>query len=938
MNLHYPRSTTRIFQLIIFLAFFLANAAAFADSIVSGRVSDSTSGRSLESADVRISELGRRVTTDSSGSYRFVSVPAGEYTLNVSYVGYETESVQVSVTDKDAATVDVALASMGTTEEVLVTGFRASQLSSVQDKNASDLIKDSITANDAGKLPDANAAEALQRVPGVSITIDQGEGRYVTIRGIDPGLNNVTIDGQSIGAPEAGDRRIALDTIPADVLSKLEVIKTPTPDLDGNAIGGTVNLVTPSAFDDEDGYMFNAAADIGYYDLNGENPYGINAGWARVFGDQEQFGILLTASFSQREYRTENVQTDIWEEEDDYYVPGELNMRDYYLERERTGLVANLEWRPSDNTSFYWRNLYTKFEDLEDRIEHVYDYREGDLEDQTPTSGTFTEGEGSRAYKHRLEKQSIAQTTLGGEFLFGATTLELSGTFGKTEQDTPFDIEWQFEVADSLPMTYDTSDLFPRIYAPSDFEDPEFWEFDKVDRNNQIVEEDLQIWQGDLRHDLNFGDSPAYLKGGLKFTSREKTSDQSGPTYDGFEDDLLLSQFSEPGRANFYASVRPGFYTFGPQVDYRAAEAFFASNTGDFEVSSDDTNEAEFDTDYRVDEDVSAAYVMAGVDVGQWTFTGGVRVEKTSSNYSAFEVVFDDGDFLEALPRRGKNSYTDWLPGIIARYQATDNFVVRGGWTNTIGRPAYEQLVPYRIFEYEPNDDDELEGEVEEGNPNLDRLQSSNLDLSFEYYFESGGVIAAGLFWKQIDNPIFSRTESFEEVEYQGRYFAELEITRPENAIDGDIKGYELNYQQQFVNLPSPWNGFGFSLNYTYTDSEADVFDRDDKLPFFLQSDNIANAALFFERAGFEARIAYAYRSEYLDEVGGDSNEDLYIDSRNQLDFKASYAFGDHYRVYLELLNLTDEPLRYISGRKSGRLAENEIYSWNATLGLQFEF
>jgi len=922
----------------LLLAASLWSTTAFAQSSVRGRVSDTNTGRPLAAAQVRIVELSQRTNTDSAGIFTFNNVPAGSYTLSVRSVGYGPMSSTIVVPATGTLEQNVALSGFGVTEEVQVVGFRASQLSSVQAKNASDLIKDSIDSNDVGKLPDMNVAEALRRVPGVSITIDQGEGRYVAVRGIDPGLNNVTIDGQTIGAPEADDRRIALDTIPSGVLSRMEVIKTVTPDLDGNSIGGTVNLVTPSAYDDEDGYLFNAAAEVGYYELNGKSPYSLEAGWGQLFGEDDQFGVLLGASYSFREYASENVQTDIWEEEGDYFIPGELVLRDYSLERERIGIVANFEWRPSDNAKYYLRNLFNRFEDLEDRIETIYDYRNGDLEDQTTTSGLFTEGEGERAFKRRLEKQSISQSTLGAEWIWGDNTLGVSGTLGKTEQDTPFDNEWSFEVSDVLPMTYDISDRFPRVNAPGDFVDPAFWEFNQLDRNSQLVEEDLSIWQADLRREMDFGGNTGYLKGGFKFTGREKTSDLTGPSFSGYEDDLLLSDFFRPGSASFYNSVRRGFYDFGPVIDYDRITGFFNSNQSGFELDENDTNENEFAEDYRVDEDVTAAYLMAGTDIGEWTLTGGVRMEETESDYSAFRVDFEDGDFVQATPVSGSQSYTDWMPGFLVRYQATEELVLRGAWTNTIGRPAYTQLVPFRLFDFEPNDDDLLEGEVEEGNPELDRLESSNLDFSIEHYFVSGGLLAAGVFYKQIDNPIFQRSETFENIDFEGRTFAELTRTRPENAEDGDIFGIELNYQQQFVELPSPWNSFGVSVNYTYTDSEASVFDRDDKLPFFLQSDHVANLAFFYERAGFEARLAYNYRSEYLDEVGGDFNEDLYLDSRGQLDFKASYALNDNFDVYLTLINLTDEPLRYISGRNTGRLAENEIYSWNGMLGLRMQY
>jgi TonB-dependent receptor len=213
-----------------------------------------------------------------------------------------------------------------------------------------------------------------------------------------------------------------------------------------------------------------------------------------------------------------------------------------------------------------------------------------------------------------------------------------------------------------------------------------------------------------------------------------------------------------------------------------------------------------------------------------------------------------------------------------------------------------------------------------------------NFDLALEWYLESGGLLAAGMFYKDIEEPIFTRFTVLEDEDFEGRFFSELVLETTDNAESGDIFGIEFNYQQQFLFLPSPMNGFGVAFNYTYSDSEATVFDRADKLPFFLQSDHIGNAALFFERSGFEARLAYTYYSTYLDAVGDDVTQDLYFDDRGQLDFKASYEVTDHVSVFFSALNITDEPLRFFSGKNSGRLAENEIYSWNLAAGLRVSF
>jgi TonB-dependent receptor len=901
---------------------------------IEGAVTDVATGNPLRGAQIEISGRAQSVLADGAGRFLLRDLPAGTYELVVTFVGFETRRVTVAVPETGRVSRDVVLEGVATSETVVVRGFRSAQSEALQRKLHAATIKEVATANDIGKLSDQNAAEALQRLPGVSITLDQGEGRYVILRGIDPGLNSITIDGAVIGSPES-NRLVALDTIPSDVLASLEVVKTVTPDMDGNAVGGSINLVTPSAFDEPTGQLLKVAAEIGYYDLNGENPTGANVTWSRVFGADGTFGLLLSASHSRREYESENVQGNTWEEEGGFFIPDELVMRDYTLERIRDSIVANLEWRPSEKTSIYWRNIWNEFEDTEQRIETVLSYREGDLVGQTPTSGTFTEGEGARASKDRREKQSILNSTLGGEFLVGDWTIDAAYTYGKTEQDTPYDNEWAFELAEGLPMSYDVSQFFFNVDGGAAFSNSANFEFDELELARQLVEEDLDVFRLDFKRDVWFGDNPGFLKFGAKLISREKTSDQEALVYDGFDGDLLLTQVDRPGKRRFYCSER--CYEIGPAIDHPAANAFFRNNFPGFELNEDDSREVSAEADYRVEEDIAAGYLMGSVDFRKLSLTGGVRVERTDADFSAPDIVFEDGDLAPEFPiRRGAKDYTNWLPGLLARWTLRDNVLVRGAWTNTLGRAPYEDLVPFRIFEIEP-DGGAFEGQVEEGNPDLDPLESMNLDFAVEWYMKTGGILALAAFYKDIDNPIFTRVTTLENVEFEGRFFSELERSRPENAVSGDILGLEINYQQQFRALPSPFDGFGVSLNYTWIDSEARVFGRDDRLPFFLQSDQIGNAAIFWEKHGFEIRAAIAYRSEYLDEVGDDKESDIYVDDRHQVDLKASYDFNNGLTLFLEVLNITDEPLRVYSGRP-GRLAENEIYSWNALLGAQYRF
>lgn len=947
MDVSRSNRLARSIRLVLLAApFAVASGTAFAGD-VAGRVIDSTSGRPLPNATVSIPGTGRSAVSDRSGDYRITDVPAGTHEVAVEYVGFEKNSQTVSVSDTGTASADFSLG--GAMAEITVVGYRLAQATALQDKKSSAQIKDSITADDAGKLPDRNAAETLSRVPGLSVTTDQGEGRYVTVRGIDAALSNVTIDGQIIGSPEGDTRRVALDTVPADVLSKLEVIKAVTPDLDGNAIGGTVNLITPSAFDDPDGSFFSATLDAGYYDLNGDSPFGGSVAWGSTFGPEKQWGIVLSGSYSDRKFASQNVQGgDPWTEEGDFLVPDEFNIRDYEIQRVREGFVANLEFEPTDQTHFYWRNLYNRYEDTEFQSEYTADYRKGDLEDQTPTSGTFTEGEAQRANSKRLEIQSILTSSLGGTVDIGQWTLGASFTYGETEQDTPYDNYHEFELDSEVPMTYDTSTKFFNVDAGDVVYDPANFEFSETDEGHQNIKEDLRVFQADVTRHFDMGENTGSIKFGAKSISREQKSDQDMVVYDGFDGDYLMSAVAQNRDVTFDGDA--GGYHFGTGVDYDAAQDFFEANRGLFEADDADTIAESYGVDYRVREEVTAGYLMGTLNVGRATWIGGLRYERTANDYRAFDVTFFDGDVVSDPPPAvsGASDFEHWLPGLQVNFNLRDDVILRAAWTNTIGRPSYEQTVPFRIFEVEDtgdvngNGDPLFEGQLEQGNANLKPLESMNLDASLEWYLQPAGIVSVGVFYKDIDNPIFDQLIEIgddEGEDFEGRLYSELEITQPTNAKNGEITGIEFNYQQQFVMLPAPFDGFGGQVGYTWTDSEADTFGREDKVPFFLQSDDILSVSLFWAKYGFEARLGYAYRSEYLDTLGEaeDGSEDLYVDAHGQLDFKASYQFGKGTTVYLQMQNITGEPLRYYSGDRS-RMAENEFYSWNATAGVTVKF
>ena len=900
----------------------LQTGVSYAGDIV-GVVNDPGLQRFLEGASVAIVEGNRRAVTDRWGRYSLRGLNAGDYTVAVSASGYETQTASITVPATGDVTLNITMTSRYL-DEIVVMGNRVSQLLALQRKRAGESILDAVSADTVGKLPDFNVAEAIQRLPGLSVELDQGEGRYPIIRGIDANLNNVTIDGNLVGAPEGEGRRVALDVVPSDLISVVEVVKAITPDLDGNAVGGNINIVTRSAFDSPEPFAVISAR-AGYNEKSDRVPYGASAAWGSTLGSNEQWGLVLAGSYYIKRYDSDLAEGVDWVEfQPGSFAPENLRLFDYDIERERIGLNANLEYRPNDDTFWYLRSIFNEFTDEEARDQLDFDAARGT---QTPVSSTVvqnSQGRASREYRQNDQTQQLTNISLGGEFSIGNLTWGASYTFSHAEEITPRRVDWEYRSSGSaFPNTVDVSNFFWQFDAGPAINDADNYPFRRVRRRTDAIEEDIDSLKTDLRIDREFGRYSGYLQFGAKYTARDKFRDRENMNYeDAVAFTLADTGLSLPGPSGFF----DGIYDLGPRLDFAGHESLFQSNPTMFAFDAEDSAEDSVASDYNIEEDILAAYGMISVDIGNATILGGVRVEQTDMSNTAVFLQLPIADPMNpgSLLSAG-HDYTDVLPSIHLTFRPRDNIVVRAAWTNTIGRPNFENVVP--SFELE-----DLDGQA--GNVNLKPFESMGFDLSFEYYLEPSGIISIGAFYKKIDNPIFVRRTT--NVLFQGIMLDSLQ--QPENADNGDLLGVELNWEQQFVNLPSPWDGFGASVNYTFVDSEVDVFGREaDNLPFFRQPDTIANIALYYSIGRFETRLAWNYRDAYLQSIGGDLTEDVYFADHSQIDLKLTYDATDKLSVFGEVQNINDESRGEYQGISS-RLFADEIYSWTALVGMTYAF
>jgi TonB-dependent receptor len=516
--------------------------------------------------------------------------------------------------------------------------------------------------------------------------------------------------------------------------------------------------------------------------------------------------------------------------------------------------------------------------------------------------------------KDRTETQKNLMFSAGGENVLDSWTLDYSLAYSYAEQDTPDDTEFVF-INEDLQYTYSGADTHtPRVSVVSgEINGLEGYEFDEVEDADQIVEEKAWLFGANLKKELDTV-LPVYLKGGFFVSMKNKTSDievyKNEETPEGFES---LLGYTSGGRKE---------YADFPLIDTSLTD-YFNSNRDAFEMERDEVDSAA--EDYETDEDIYAGYLMGNIDFGTINLLAGARVEYTDIEATGY--VIDEGadDPVVGLETQA-NDYTNFLPGIHVRADLSDSLVLYGAWTNSISRPNWEQTRNARVT------DDE---EMEMGNPMLDPYEAMNWDATLSYYMQSVGMASVGVFYKDIDNFIYSITG---DAEIGGETY---ELTTWNNGDSGSIYGLELAYQQKLSFLPSPMNGLSIEGNLTLSESEADVPETGDvearTIDFIGHSDTVGSFALSFEKWNFFARLSGTYRSEYLDGLGEEAFEDEYIDEHFQVDLSTSYTFYDKYTVYANFININNEPLRAYWG-ESKMLKQYEEYGFSARAGVKFNF
>jgi TonB-dependent receptor len=919
----------RVASALFALLLALAPAALEAQTgTVTGQVLDDRSGLVLPGAYVSVEGSSRSVLSDRSGRFTLVNVPAGSQAVVVRYLGYAQARQAVTVPSGGSTTVTFRLVTEAVTVQGIdVVGTRDGQARALQQQRSAANITNVVAADQIGRFPDANIGDAMKRIPGIAVAVDQGEARFGLIRGTEPRLNSITLNGERVPSAEGDVRNVQLDLIPSDMVQSIEVTKAVTPDMDADAVGGSVNIVTRQ---DPPGRRISATLGSGYNALSGD-PMALGS---LVYADrvaEGRLGYVISASAFNHQLGSDNIEA-VWDEGDGgrAFIE-EMDVRRYDVQRLRRSVSTALDYRLSDVSALNFRVMYNHRDDWENRFRLRY------VLDEPNADGTVegairrqTKGGGPDVKYTRLEDQRVLSLQGGGEHLV-AERLQVnwSAGYGRASEDRPDEryVEWQ---ASDVLMNEDISNPRKPRFTPVSASSvaPDQFNFRRIEYLNSLTEEEDLTARLDFALPLLSGDGSSEVRFGARL--RNKTKFRDNEFFRAIPEGVSLPNLGASDTDSFTRDHLAGNYPYGTFTRPEALGDLDLLNPGAFRLQ--DRPDEYAAGNYDAAESILAGYLLWDRELTNGlSVIAGVRVERTGIEYEGVE--FDaDTDEVRATPVQS-DDYLNVLPGLHLRYETTGGTVLRGAWTNTIARPNYYDLVPYRIISAE-------DSELEIGNPDLDATTSMNFDVMVERYFPGVGFMSAGAFYKDVNDFIFTYTRRNAADPVTGQTFSS--ITQPLNGGNAGLFGLEFAFQRQLDFLPGALSGLGLYTNYTFTDSSVEGLgiegreNEDLSLPGSAR--HTANVSLSYDYGRLGLRGSLNHASGFIDpgEIGDSPFFDRYYDGQTNVDLNGSFVVTPELRFFFEANNLTNQPLRYYQGIPE-RMMQEEFYDWRFTAGFKYD-
>lgn len=965
--------------------------SAVAQGVIFGTVKDGAANEPLGFASVGIPALNLGATTELNGAYRLLKVPAGTHKVVISYLGYQELTFEVTVSDGKEQRLDAVFQQEAVALQTVEVKAQASgQMAAINQQLNSNTIVNVISKEKLQELPDQNAAEAVGRLAGVAVQRDGGEGQKVVVRGLSPRFNSITVNGERIPSTDAVDRSVDLSMISPDMLAGVELFKALTPDMDADAIGGTVNFAIRKA---ADGWKGDARMQYGY---NGQEryfgPWRGSVSLSNRFGKNDKLGALVTANFQRADRSSDFLEAEYGFggfRADSSFITElvDLNLGDRLEIRDRYGASATLDYQLK-NGSILFNSMWGRTERDELRFRRRF-----------RPSNAYQEYD----FRERRTHTNLLSNSLSGEHHLGAWSILWRGSYAVSRQEMPFSLGVRFRETAGLNPDIVLNEGPERV--PAGFRNDlsaTFLHDTNFDENSTADISGTGLL--DLKYRFKAGKHlTGFIKFGGKYRDQYRERDNTQYRLQPYlqneniarDNRTLFLTNNSPNNpriylANFLNDYNPRLFlngstafNMGPgtaqqrlneglrmeNLDFDAYNQLFGTAykpgdslryTGLIDPQKIKNFYERFREAYRLNqlvdledytarESIYAGYAMTELNIGKrLLFIGGLRYENTRQNYSSVSgTPTEEGTgVLNLIDSVGAQGYEEFLPMFHLRYKPASWFDIRLAATKTLSRPNFFSLVPWERI----NLNDFV---IDRGRPDLKHTTNWNYDVFLSFY-NKFGLFTIGGFHKRFQNVDYIRITRILEGQFAG-----FQLTEPANAPKlSTVVGLEVDLQANFRQLTGIWKGFILGANFTLVRSVTpypyfeviNVFDPT-RPPFFFttvidttrngrvpgQANFIANFQIGYEVKGFSGRVSALYQGNSLSFVGQRAELDGFTDFSLRWDMAVSQKINKHWSVFFNLNNFSNQPERAFVGNTTF-LSKEEFFSFTGDIGLRYKF
>jgi TonB-dependent receptor len=908
-------------------------AAQEGKGTIAGNITDST-GAVLVGAQVSLEPDGTHIGSDAQGRYFINGINTGSHTVTISYVGFTPVTQTVNVVAGQTTTVDAKLTVQSASDSMVVTAERLSaEAEAINVERTSDNLVQILPAEVIRSLPNANLADALGRLPSVTLERDEGEGKYVQIRGTEPRLTNTTIDGVNIPSPESGVRQIKFDSLPADIVGAVQINKTLQANMDGDGIGGSVNLVSKTATERP---TISLSGMGGYMPIVGGRGQVETAGTiGQRFGSQKKLGVLIGGSYDWSGRGIDDIEpvSDInttasgpvlWKDSQD--------IREYRYYRTRWGLAGSTDYKLGEGSSIYARSFYSDFKNYGDRWAYSLNDNSG--------ANVLSPGGGTPSFstQDRRHDIAIANLVIGGRHEQTTTWESWDISASRSRDINVAGGQGSFDsTLDSSNCQYDPA-ATTNIYIPkwtaacfTEIADPTTFALSNIKiGKGKSAQVNLQ-GSASMAKRYHIGSHLSTLEFGGRFRNEHKFDDTYVEKY-APTGSVLLSQFSNDLVNNNYYG---GNYKLSYNPNYQKVLSYLNSNPSAFTLATSQGNDY---ANYNLVEKVSAGYLMNTIDFSsRIRFIAGVRFEGTNLRTLSWNTVtntFDD---------KLNGSYLKVLPSASLRYSLNSNTDIRFVYARGLSRPDPQDIAQAVSYTLISNGSPKNLATL--GNANLKPETGDNFDILVQHDLTPFGMIEGGFFYKRLTDPIVTVTHT------QNNYTpapgivqpGTFDITQPLNVGSAWITGFEIAYLQHFTFLPGKLGGLGLSANYGYTASRANGLGRTDSPRLLRNAPNTWNISPTYDRGRLSIRMGLSYNQANIYSYASGTPDggfkgpmgDTYFYSHLQVDAQGSYGLGHGLSFVMYGLNLTNEVFGFYQGSPQ-YMIQREYYQPTVAMGFRW--